>query len=317
MGLFNNKLSDQELLKLVRDNDNGDKAAQQKFAELFDQDNPDFVDRVCKARLVIYKDAAQAGDRNAILTYASSLCRLGRKNEGIDWYMKLINKGDTKAMLELSWQYCEYGGLGPDPKQERFWLKKAAEKGDGEAQYQMGREMLIAQDKISARLWYERSATQNHPEGKAGFAQCLIEENENIWALMRGIDHNNGYAGYLTKKYGKPTQQEWEKIMRNIWVQAQTLFIQALNETREEDTAGTCCNALSRMYLYPPQGIPPRPYLAAYYAHAYYRETNQQYGLDRCKEIIREQRLKITDYDLREWEKMSIWAWGKKHGISV
>lgn len=181
-------IDDTKLEALIKASDNGEEWAQREYGRIFDEYDmdPDFIERVCRTRVNIYKVPAQRGEKNAILRYAHALAYLGYKKEAYDWYFVLINKDDTDAMLALSEQYNEYGSFGHNPEEEMRWLKLAGHGGNAEAQNKLGRECLCVSDKYNALLWYELSARQNNPEGKIGYAGCLQEQLQTLNEYSRG-----------------------------------------------------------------------------------------------------------------------------------
>lgn len=54
-----------DFIKLVRANDNGEKWASQKINKMYQEGVPDLLSRIAKARVQIYKNAAYKGDSRA------------------------------------------------------------------------------------------------------------------------------------------------------------------------------------------------------------------------------------------------------------
>jgi hypothetical protein len=80
--------------------------------------------------------------------------------------------GNAGSQLRLGLALL-YGteGVTADPVAAVAWLKKAANQGNGYAQYQLG---VISNDEADKLRWFELSAKQGNPEGQFGLAQQLI-----------------------------------------------------------------------------------------------------------------------------------------------
>lgn len=314
------KIDDLKLEALIKASDNGEEWAQREYGRIFDEYDmdPDFIERVCRARVNIYRANAERGDKNAILRYAHALAHLGNKSEAYNWYIRLINKGDTDAMLALSEQYNEYGCFGHNPNEEMRWLKSAANGGNAEAQNNLGRECLCESDQYNALLWYELSAKQNNAKGKIGYAGCLKDQLDALDEYSKGWNEvSPGRYDYIKKTYGVLSYQECRSVMNDLYWKIESLYLDGLNHCNSDAYLSEAFSGLSSLYLYPRGVCAPSYYLAAYYEFEESRVLDNNFAYDRCLEIIKENNLKVTKSDLQEWDKIGVFEWAKKHGIDI
>jgi TPR repeat protein len=115
-----------------------------------------------KARFWLSK-AAQKGDPDAI----EYLPLLLSKTELISLTHK-ARRGNSDAAYKLYKYY--YWVEREHDKEESYWLKKAAEGGNKDAQYFWGREMEIS-DRQQAIKWLSKAAKQGHNDAKAVLEQ--------------------------------------------------------------------------------------------------------------------------------------------------
>lgn len=313
-------IDDRKLEALIKASDSGEQWAQEEYGRIFDEnaDDPNFIDRVCIARVNIYKDAAQKGDKNAILRLAHALAHLGYEKDAYNWYMSLINKGDTDAMLALSNQYNEYGCFGHNPDEEMKWLKLAANKGNAEAQCNMGRECLCESDWNNALLWYELAAKQNYPDGKIGYAKCLSNQLDAFYEYANGFKEvAPGRYDYIKKKYSNPSEQQCRFIMRDLYWKIEELFLDGLRGSNSKTYLSDAFSGLSFLYLYPKGVCEPAPYLAAFYRFEEDRVLDNKFAYDACLDIIKKNNLKVTAEDLKLWDKTDLFDWAKMRGLDI
>ncbi len=114
--------------------------------------------------------------------------------------------GDAESQVRLGLALL-YGteGTTADPQAAVVWLKKAANNGNGDAQYQLG---VISSDEADRVRWFELSAKQGNPMGQFGLAQQLIlvtaamsryypDAVEAMDLLQKSAAQNNPEAQYM------------------------------------------------------------------------------------------------------------------------
>ncbi|MFN3428544.1 MAG: tetratricopeptide repeat protein [Candidatus Sericytochromatia bacterium] len=70
--------------------------------------------------------------------------------------------GDAMAQAALAWRLMRGEGLAKDPEQAVWWMGRAAEQGDAEAQYQVGAWLCLLDRACEAVGWWDRAAAQGH-----------------------------------------------------------------------------------------------------------------------------------------------------------
>ena len=317
---FWNRISDARLEELIRASDKGEEWAQDEYGRIFDEYDmdPDFIRRVCKARVKIYKADAERGDKNAILRYAHALAKLGRKKEAFDWYISLTSKGDTDAMLALSEQYNEYGSFGHNPDEEMRWLHLSADRGNAEAQCKMGLECMCVGNRHEGLLWYEKSAKQGFPHGQIGYADCLRDQLSALFEYSHGMEEIiPGRYDYIRRIYGDLPKSECKSVMRELFWKTEDLYLKGMSNCTSESYLSSAFTGLTMLYLYPNGVCEPMYYLAAYYQYEGYRVLDNKADYDFCLKIIRDNNLRVTDRDLKEWGEIGVFDWAEKKGIDL
>ena len=181
-----------DFINLVQADDNGEEWARKEIDKMFnDNDHVLVVTKIEQARAIIYKDGAMRGDRTSILRYARGLEWCGQRDEALKWYMKLINLGDTGAMVQLADDYGKHEGMGENETEKRRWLFAAANAGNDVAQVKLGREMWYDGNVPEAAKWYKKSAKCDNLAGICGYARCLQIELETMAKYFTGLPLNN------------------------------------------------------------------------------------------------------------------------------
>lgn len=316
--LFGN--SENQFVDLVRAHENGEEWATAEIQKMWESDDPTLLPRIHRAHVVIYKDAAMRGDRDAIIKYARGLEWLDRTEEALQWYMKLINQGDTDAMLELASDYTEYGGMGEN-NEERFRLiKNAAEMGNAEAQYKLAMEYACAGNFIADDYWAQKSAENGCPEGKIKYANDLRRENSMLLEYQKKFTQCDDpeVLEYILKKYEIESPDDATEIISQLYFKAEQLYIEYLNEGESEIGFSEAMRNLAYMYWHPtPPAFSPMPYLAAYYFYRDYYYFDSQPSYKNFERVVAEFDLPITGETLQEWQETDIFTWAETHGIEV
>lgn len=176
----NSKDEDKHFIDLIRALDNGEDWAKKTISQMWNDDTPDLLYRMQKARIVIYKDAALKGDENAQYWYGQSLQGINN-DESKRILMKLAKKGNVKAMEAIALAYSEHGGYENNREESIKWRTKAAEAGDADSQCAVALDFVIKQDYDKAYYWYQKAAQQNSSEGFCGLAKCYEQHRMELY----------------------------------------------------------------------------------------------------------------------------------------
>ena len=99
--------------------------------------------------------------------------------EAARWWLKAANRGDTDAQVEIGIRMALGQGIPPDPVQGRHWCEQVAKERDPRGENCMGyiyrHGSGVKSDPKEARKWYEQSAQQNNALG----IKMLAEMDEN------------------------------------------------------------------------------------------------------------------------------------------
>jgi uncharacterized protein len=86
------------------------------------------------------------------------------------WYRKAAEKGDARAQYNLGLMYDNGLGVPQDYAAALRWYRKSAEQGDAKAQNEVGWEYelgaQVRQDYAEALRWYRKSANQGNAGGQ-------------------------------------------------------------------------------------------------------------------------------------------------------
>ncbi|MBL4744200.1 MAG: sel1 repeat family protein [Cycloclasticus sp.] len=98
--------------------------------------------------------------------------KMGQYQEAREIWLKLAEKNNTSALINLANIYEEGQGVKRDLKQSIAWLRKAAKLGDSRGQYQLAmayeKNMGVERDLMQAAKWFEKAAVQG--DGNAQFS---------------------------------------------------------------------------------------------------------------------------------------------------
>lgn len=111
------------------------------------------------------------------------------------------NQGEIEAQAALGYLYLAGEFVKEDLVKAEYWLKKAAEANDSEAQFNLA-YLYQKQNKFKdAIFWYRKSAALNYSEAQLNLALILGDEekfdlNEVIALLEKAIKNGNKKAYY-------------------------------------------------------------------------------------------------------------------------
>lgn len=316
--LFGN--SENQFIDLVRAHENGEEWATAEIQKMWESNDSTLLPRIFRAYVVIYKDAAMRGDRDAIIKYARGLEWSDREEEALQWYMKLINQGDTDAMLELASDYTEYGGMGENDEERFRLIKNAAEMGNAEAQYKLAMKCGCVGDFLGENYWAQKSAEKGCPDGKLEYARVLGQELSELIGYKKNMTQftDSAIMEYVLKKYEIESPDDATEIISQLYFKAEQLNIEYLNEGESETGFSEAMKNLAYMYWHPtPPAFSPMPYLAAYYFYRDYYYFDSQPSYKNFERVVTEFDLPITGETLQEWQETDIFTWAETHGIEV
>jgi TPR repeat protein len=86
---------------------------------------------------------------------------------------------DVRAALLLAALFDQGRGVRRDAQQALAWRRRAAELGDAQAQYALGRQYLegrgVPAQPREGALWFERAAQQGHPDARFELGRMLAQ----------------------------------------------------------------------------------------------------------------------------------------------
>ena len=129
-----------------------------------------------------FSSEAESGDREAQFWLGSAYVqgRLVQKDyeQAKRWFLKSAEEGYTPAERALGLLYWH-----SDPAKAAMWLQQAAQKGDAEAQFDLGNAyeqgLLGTINYREVLNWFQKSAKQGHPEAQASLGQ-MYEDGEGV-----------------------------------------------------------------------------------------------------------------------------------------
>lgn len=284
MGLFGKKVSKQEqheLVRTIRNSDKGKKQAKQQLKAMMASDDPALLERIAKARIQIYSQAAYEGDEQAQYHMGLSQAKLGNKEVSLEWLTGLAKKGDVKAMKAIARGYAPNGIYGYSREEYRHWTQKAAEAGDAQAQADLGKFYAGKNEKLS-RYWYRQSAMQDCPAGCIGLGRACC--NEALQSFKK----------------------EEADRRRKMTERAEKCFLRALNHAAKEEEAAAACHELG--VLYETMGgaagnAEDSAERAAYFYYRAWSEGKKEEDLTAYRRVRERFQLKSDPAHMEKWEE--------------
>ena len=94
------------------------------------------------------------------------------------WYAQAAERGDREAQYELGALFAVGQGVPQSHKEALFWFKKAASQGDPDAQYRLGvcyeEGLGVGRDVEKAATWYTKAAWGGDREAQYRFVQLDV-----------------------------------------------------------------------------------------------------------------------------------------------
>ena len=130
-------------------------------------------------------------------------------------FLKLAEKGDAKAQLQIGYQYEHAEGVKANPQEAVKWFRKAADKGNAAAQSNLGGMYEdgngVKEDWGEAAKWYRKSAEQGNANGQFRLGRAYqfgmgVPQNRQEairWfdkAGDQGHDQANYFANHLKQR---------------------------------------------------------------------------------------------------------------------
>lgn len=290
MGILKNILKDtihyeDDFTKMVRACDNGEQWAQKQLNELFQRNEATLLERICDARIRIYKDDAYKGIPKAQYFYGLSLQGMNN-DESLRMLVPLAEKGNIEAMKAIASGYGEkYGKYGNNSTEYMKWYTMAAEAGDVSSQNIVALQYIIKKDYEKAFYWYSKSAQQNSAKGYSGLAKCY---------------------GYQRMKLYSQTNESSKKEIEEIERKIEECYLQALENVSSQEEDEEACYGIAEYYRGISLSISNSETklfilkLAIYYYIVAYQCGNP-YGLKNTEKISNEYGISVNYNDIEEW----------------
>ncbi len=147
---------------------------------------------------------------------AAKLYREERYEDAFHAYLSLAEQGYVASQRFVGWLYFRGEGVQRDKTQALLWLEKAAEGGDAEAAFGVGRVLMSDQRFGDAYKWYEMAGQQGYLPAMYWTARFLqngwgVNEDKRLAlstyaeaAQLGHIQSMRNYARMLLSGYGGP-----------------------------------------------------------------------------------------------------------------
>ena len=120
-------------------------------------------------------------DKNGESIDVPSFIRNKNSLESVKWYRKAAERGDANAQYALGYMYANGKGVTKDEVEAVNWYRKAAEQGDANAQYNLGYMYSngkgVTKDDVEAVKWYRKAADRIGGHALAQYALGYMYEN--------------------------------------------------------------------------------------------------------------------------------------------
>jgi TPR repeat protein len=157
--------------------------------------------------------------------------------------------GSAEAMVYLGQWYLSDALGVPDRDRAKAWFQRAAEAGDGDGDYSLGRLAEEDGDYVEAAFRYQRAFARKHGDGTASLARLMLEGNgvpQDIAGALKLLEraarnYESAEANYLLGVLydeGKLVEQDREQAGGEFYVAAQAGHVLALMRYGESAEAG-------------------------------------------------------------------------------
>lgn len=99
------------------------------------------------------------------------------ERKAVKYFLMAAQKGVVPAQRIIASEYVRGKNLEKNYEEARTWIKKAAETGDAEAEYTLGRYYLSGfgfDDEKAAFTWFMKAAEQGYPEAEYAVGECYL-----------------------------------------------------------------------------------------------------------------------------------------------
>jgi hypothetical protein len=147
--------------------------------QLYDQAIAELNTGKSDQALVLFREAATAGDANSMVElaeiYSAGVIVNRDDTEATRWYRKAAEIGDPRGMLHLGGMYSLGAGVGQDYQVAAHWFKGAADAGNPSAMFDLGwlyeKGQGVPRDLKRATELYRQAAALGNDEARRRLAQ--------------------------------------------------------------------------------------------------------------------------------------------------
>ena len=126
--------------------------------------------------------AAEKDETGAMLLLADVSFKSGKEKESFEWYKKAADLGDPNAIFGVGRCYIAGSGVKKDEQAGMKLLLKSAELGCVEAQYFVGiaylEGVILKENKTEAEKFFKKAADQGHPDAMVELGNICIAQKK-------------------------------------------------------------------------------------------------------------------------------------------
>ena len=135
-------------------------------------------------------------------------------SEALEWYRKAAEKGNADAQIELGKRYFDGRGVSANEAEAVVWYRKAADKGNTEAQLELGDRYFegrgVEQKYSTAAEWYRKAAEQ-------GIARAQYQLGL-MYSQGQGVERNYVEAAEWYRKAADQGLPEAQRSLAALFV---------------------------------------------------------------------------------------------------
>lgn len=128
--------------------------------------------------------AAGLGNRAAMRIYGTVLTHgpADQQGRGLAWLERAAARGDVRSQRQLGEIYLgrEPGAVRPDPVLARSWYQRAAEAGDRDASWRLGRLLRQDGDQAGAMRWTRSAAEAGQADAMFALGNAYADGGEGV-----------------------------------------------------------------------------------------------------------------------------------------
>ena len=134
-------------------------------------------------------------------------------SEALEWYRKAAEKGNADAQIELGKRYFDGRGVSANEAEAVVWYRKAADKGNTEAQLELGDRYFegrgVEQKYSTAAEWYRKAAEQ-------GIARAQYQLGL-MYSQGQGVERNYVEAAEWYRKAAEQGSKEAQRSLAGLF----------------------------------------------------------------------------------------------------